>query len=88
LEQWEVDFIYHAQGEDAKGMENLKEWVSSDRSVFPDIRFTIVDSIAESNKVATAWFVEATHEKEFRGIPATRKIEVRRTILDLMILKS
>jgi steroid delta-isomerase-like uncharacterized protein len=73
LEQWEVDFIYHAQGEDAKGMENLKEWVSSDRSVFPDIRFTIVGSIAESNKVATAWFVEATHEKEFRGIPATRK---------------
>ena len=42
------DFIYHARGEDVKGRENLKEWVSSDRSVFPDIRFTIVDSIAES----------------------------------------
>jgi steroid delta-isomerase-like uncharacterized protein len=67
------DFIYHARGEDVKGTENLKEWVSSDRSIFPDIRFTIVNSIAESNKVATAWFVEATHEKEFRGIPATHK---------------
>jgi predicted SnoaL-like aldol condensation-catalyzing enzyme len=48
------DFIYHARGEDVKGRENLKDWVSSDLSVFPDIRFTIVDSIAESNKVATA----------------------------------
>ena len=36
------DFIYHARGEDVTGIENLKEWVS-----FPDIRFTIVDSIAE-----------------------------------------
>jgi len=68
-----TDFVYHARGEDVRGWENLKEWVSSDRSIFPDIRFTIVDSIAESNKVATAWFVEATHEKEFRGIPATHK---------------
>ena len=67
------DFIYHARGEDVTGIENLKEWVSSDHSVFPDIRFTIVDSIAESSKVATAWFLEATHEKEFRGITATHK---------------
>ena len=67
------DFIYHARGEDVTGIENLKEWVFSDRDVFPDIRFTIVDRIAESNKVSTAWIVEATHEKEFRGIPATHK---------------
>jgi predicted ester cyclase len=33
-------------------MEKFKEWVSSDRSIFPDIRFTIVDSIAEFGKVA------------------------------------
>jgi len=66
-------FIYHARDEDVTGMEKFKEWVSSDRSVFPDIRFTIVDSISEFNKVATAWIVEATHEKEFRGIPATHK---------------
>jgi steroid delta-isomerase-like uncharacterized protein len=67
------DFIYHARGEDVKGIEKFKNWISSDRSIFPDIRFTIVDSISESNKVATAWIVEATHQKEFRGIPATHK---------------
>jgi steroid delta-isomerase-like uncharacterized protein len=67
------DFIYHARGEDVSGIENFKEWVSSDRSAFPDIRFTILDSISELNKVATAWIVEGTHTKEFRGIPATHK---------------
>jgi predicted ester cyclase len=51
------DFIYHERG-DVTGIENFKEWVSSDLSVFPDLRFTIVDSIAEFNKVATAWFLE------------------------------
>ena len=40
------------------------------RSIFPDIRVTIVDSIAESSKVASAFIVEGTQEKEFRGIPA------------------
>jgi steroid delta-isomerase-like uncharacterized protein len=69
-------FIYHSTAEDLDGMEKFKEWISSDRSIFPDIRFTIVDSIAEFGKVATAWIVEATHQREFRGIPATnRKFE-------------
>ena len=81
------DFIYHARGEDVKGTQKLKEWVSSDRSIFPDIRFTIVDSIAESNKVATAWFVEATHEKEFRGIPAThKKFEANALYINLVLV--
>ena len=67
------DFTYHVRGEDITGTENFKDWVSSDRSVFPDIRYAILDSISEFNKVATTWIVEGTHEKEFRGIPATHK---------------
>ena len=67
------DFIYHSTAEDLNGMEKFKEWVSSDRSIFPDIRFTILESIAEFGRVATAWIVEATHQREFRGIPATHK---------------
>jgi len=68
-----TSFTYHIRGEDITGTENFKEWVSSDRSIFPDILYTILDSISEFNKVATTWIVEGTHEKEFRGIPATHK---------------
>jgi steroid delta-isomerase-like uncharacterized protein len=67
------DFVYHARGEDVEGIESYNEWVSSDRSIFHDIKITVVDSIAESGKVASAFIVEGTQEKEFRGIPATHK---------------
>ncbi|MGH9982131.1 MAG: ester cyclase [Nitrososphaeraceae archaeon] len=67
------DFIYHARGEDIEGLEKFKEWFSSDTGVFSDIRITLVDSLAEYGKVATAWIVEGTHEKEYSGIPATHK---------------
>ena len=67
------DFVYHARGEDLEGVEAYNEWVSLDRSIFPDITFTILETIAESDKVATAFTVKGTHEKEFRGIPATHK---------------
>jgi steroid delta-isomerase-like uncharacterized protein len=67
------DFIYHARGEDIEGVEAYNEWVSLDRSIFPDITFTILETIAESDKAATTFIVKGTHEKEFRGIPATHK---------------
>jgi steroid delta-isomerase-like uncharacterized protein len=67
------DFIYHVRGEDIEGIEAFNEWVSSDRSIFPNIRVTIVDSIEESGRVASAFIVEGTQEKEFRGLPATNK---------------
>ena len=67
------NFIYHARGEDIEGIEAYNEWVSSDRSIFPDIRVTIVDSIEELGKVASAFIVEGTQEKEFRGLPSTHK---------------
>ena len=66
-------FVYHARGEDVQGIENFKKWIASDRAAFPDMRFTIVDSIAESNKIASTFVVEGTHKQEFRGIPATHK---------------
>ena len=66
-------FVYHARGEDVQGIENFKKWIASDRVAFPDMRFTIVDSIAESNKIASTFVVEGTHKQEFRGIPATHK---------------
>lgn len=66
-------FVYHARGEDVEGIEKFKKWISSDRAAFPDMRFAVVDSIAEGGKVATTFVVEGTHEKEFRGIPATHK---------------
>jgi steroid delta-isomerase-like uncharacterized protein len=67
------NFIYHSVAEDLNGMEKFKECVASDHVTFHNIRYTFVDSIAEYDKVAIVWIVEATQQKEFRGIPATHK---------------
>ena len=67
------EFIYHARGEDIEGLEKFKEWFLSDTGVFSDVRFTLAESLAEYGKVATAWIVEGTHDKEYSGIPATHK---------------
>ena len=67
------DFIYHARGEDIEGIEAYNEWISSDRSIFPDIQVTIVDNIEESGKVASAFIVEGLKKRNFVAFRLTNK---------------
>jgi steroid delta-isomerase-like uncharacterized protein len=47
--------------------------VSEDLSAFSDMKITISDIFGEQNKIAIKWILEATHEKDFAGFPATHK---------------
>lgn len=58
------DFAYRTRGESMTGTEEFEEWVSSDRDIFSNIHYTVVDTIAESDKVAAAWIVEGTHARK------------------------
>jgi steroid delta-isomerase-like uncharacterized protein len=40
---------------------------------FPDLKFTVVDMVAERDKVVALWNISGTHKGEFRGIAATGK---------------
>jgi len=42
-------------------------------AAFPDLRFTVVDMIADGNKVAVSWNISGTHQRAFRGVPATQR---------------
>ena len=42
-------------------------------SAFPDINLTIVDIIAEGDRVAYRGFVRTVHTSEFMGVPASGK---------------
>jgi steroid delta-isomerase-like uncharacterized protein len=66
------DIIYHGLDE-VRGIEGLKKWVLGDRESFPDMQVTIVDDIAEQDKVAMRWKLKGTFEKEFLGIAPTHK---------------
>jgi steroid delta-isomerase-like uncharacterized protein len=57
----------------AHGPEGMKQLVSTYKSAFPDLHFTIEEMFAEGDRVATRWIARATHQGEMNGIPATGK---------------
>ena len=67
-----TDLVDHIPGvPDIHGTEELKEYISIQRTVFPDIKFTIEDQIAEGDKLVTRWIFTGTHKGELMGIPPT-----------------
>ena len=67
------DIVYHGMGEEVRGIEEFKKWVSEDLSAFPDMKVTILDDFGDQNKMAIRWTLKATHEKDFADFPATHK---------------
>lgn len=53
--------------------EELLNVISVLKEAFTDQKYTIVDQIAEGDKVTTRTTWEATHSGEFQGLPATGK---------------
>jgi steroid delta-isomerase-like uncharacterized protein len=42
-------------------------------ATFPDVQFVIHELVAEDNKVTVLWEATATHQGNWRGVPATSK---------------
>ena len=55
------------------GPELYKQRVAELIRGFPDLRFTIEDTIAEREKFVACWTFCGTHQGEFMGVPATGK---------------
>ena len=62
------------------GMENIKTHIETCRRGFPDLKFTIDDTIAERNEVVVQWTGRGTHTGPFLGMqPTNRKATVSGT---------
>lgn len=55
------------------GAENIKQHISACRNGFPDINFSIDDTIAERNEVVVHWTAHGTHKAAFLGMPPTNR---------------
>jgi steroid delta-isomerase-like uncharacterized protein len=64
---------FHGPGQSFIGLSEVKEWYTSLGSGFPDWQGTIIDMVAEGDKVAVRLNNKATHQGEMNGIPATGK---------------
>lgn len=78
------DFVIHfpRPGEEIRGPENVKHFYTDLRKAFPDIHFSIVEQVAEDDKIVTHWSAAGTHKGEFKGIAATGK-KVKFTAIDI-----
>jgi steroid delta-isomerase-like uncharacterized protein len=63
----------YGQAEHGKliNMNEFRQLWSGLRSAFPDIRFTIHDTIEQGDKVAARWSATMTHQGAFLGFAAT-----------------
>ena len=64
--------IYHGLSGDTNVEQQIR--YMSEYSVLPDLKFSIDDIIAEGNKVVVRYTMQFTHNKVFKGIPATGKL--------------
>lgn len=65
------------------GAGNVRNHIEQCRRAFPDIKFTIDDTIAERNEVVIHWTARGTHQGDFLGMHATnRKANVTGTSIN------
>jgi steroid delta-isomerase-like uncharacterized protein len=55
------------------GADNLRNHIESCRRGFPDLKFTIDDTISERDEVVIHWTGHGTHKGQFLGLPPTNK---------------
>jgi steroid delta-isomerase-like uncharacterized protein len=68
------------------GLDGLKDILRAMRTGFPDIVFSIVEQIAEDDKVASRFEWTGTHNGAFLGIPATgRPVRVWGIVIDRLV---
>lgn len=53
------------------GVESMQHHIERCRRAFPDLKFTITDTIAENTEVVVHWTANGTQRGEFLGMPPT-----------------
>jgi predicted ester cyclase len=67
----------------APGADGVRQQFDGFRAAFPDFRATILDQIAEGDKVVTRKVFHGTHEGDLWGIPPTgREVEIH--VIDIV----
>ncbi len=66
-----ADFVVDPEGPSVRGPEGMKQVLQWLYGVFPDVRYTLEDLIAEGDKVAVRLRGTGTQRGEYKGVAAT-----------------
>jgi steroid delta-isomerase-like uncharacterized protein len=78
-EVYPPDVVWHVPGgQDLRGIEEAKQFVSTYLEAFPDTSFSVEDMLAEGDKVISRYTVTGTHQGETEdfGPPTGRQVEL------------
>ena len=62
-----------ADGTEPRGPEAFKQFQARFLAAFPDIKFEVVDTVAQGNKLAARCIVRGTHQGDALGVPPTHR---------------
>jgi predicted ester cyclase len=54
-----------------RNVDTIKQELEWFRNAVPDLTYTVVDQVAEGDKVVTRYMASGTHQGEFLGVPDT-----------------
>ena len=61
-----------------RGHDGLRAMLENYWSAFPDLRFKVVSTLAQGNRLVIVWVGEGTHQGTIMNIPSTgHRVEVR-----------
>ena len=68
------DYVYHgAAGQDVRGREGLKQFLSVYFNAFPDLHAEVEDVFGEGDKILSRAMCQGTHKGSLMGMPPTGK---------------
>jgi len=77
MELWEEalaeDYQASVNGQLIPNREVGKGFVEAIHNAFPNLKYTLDDTIIQGDKVVTRWTAHGTHTGDFFGLPATNK---------------
>ncbi len=76
------DFIDHSDMTGSSGIEGTKAFFTMMFAAFPDMHFTVLQQLAEGDRVMTYKTFHGTHLGPFMGIPATGR-QVTTDVIDI-----
>jgi steroid delta-isomerase-like uncharacterized protein len=77
LDMWEEamspSYVGHVNGQDVPNRETGKGFIQALLVAFPNINYTVNDTVIQGNKVVSRWSATGTHTGDLFGMPPTNK---------------
>ena len=77
-------YVGQVNGREIVGVAGAKTFIQAFLTAFPDVHYTVEDTVASGEKVVARWTATATHMGSFGGVAPTEK---RVTMLGITIFQ-